>query len=485
MEDSVLVEHPNSTSAGAPSSSGRLPLWRTILYSLGNAAGLLTYWTFNSYVQYFYTTVMGVSPEWVGRGWFAFGFWNAVNDPVAGWLSDRTSTRWGRRRFYIGLLAIPTSVAFALVWLPPFERGNTAALMVYFLVIISIYDMLQSIVTLNQDALFPEMYADTVSRAGGASVRQLIGFVAGTGLAVALTPTIYGKLGWNALALLWGLLAAVMYLLSLVGIREDPAFARSGRQTSWREQIRVVANNRTFLIVLGINFTTRFVLAVILAIMPFYADIVLQITEEQLSTLLGLLLTASGLSLVVWQAIIKRWGTRRSMIVSMAISAVCATPLLFAKSVIAVGAALGLLGIAIGGTVLGPDLLFAEVVDDDYVRTGLRREGMYRGILGFIFRFPPAVAGLMLGEGLALAGYDSDLAAGTQPEAVAGVIRAFSTILPTIATAVGIALLVAYPLYGERLDAIQRRAMVMRRQATSRANRPAPAAGTSESVPSD
>jgi GPH family glycoside/pentoside/hexuronide:cation symporter len=152
-----------------------MTFWRTILYAFGNAAGLLTYWTFNSFVQFFYTDVKGVSPEWVGRGWFAFGFWNAVNDPVAGWLSDRTSTRWGRRRFFIAVLAIPTSIAFALVWLPPFEKGNNVALMVYFLVIISIYDMLQSIVTLNQDALFPEMYQETSERASGSSTRQVIG----------------------------------------------------------------------------------------------------------------------------------------------------------------------------------------------------------------------------------------------------------------------------------------------------------------------
>ena len=61
-----------------------VPFWRTIFYSFGNAAGLLTYTTFNAFIQYFYTEVKGLPPNWVGRGWFAFGFWNAVNDPISG-----------------------------------------------------------------------------------------------------------------------------------------------------------------------------------------------------------------------------------------------------------------------------------------------------------------------------------------------------------------------------------------------------------------
>jgi GPH family glycoside/pentoside/hexuronide:cation symporter len=450
-----------------PDQTDQVPLWRTVLYSFGNAAGLLTYWTFNSFVQYFYTTVMGVSPELVGRGWFAFGFWNAVNDPVAGWLSDRTSTRWGRRRFYIGLLAIPTSIAFALVWLPPFEKGQTTALLVYFLVIISIYDMLQSIVTLNQDALFPEMYQETSNRAGGASVRQFIGAMVGTGAAVALTPTIYGELGWTALAVLWGLVAALMYFLSLVGIQENPAFSQHQETTSWREQIRIVFTNRTFLIVLCINFTTRFILAVLLAVLPFYAEYVLRIEEQQLTLLLTSLLVTSGMSVLTWQYVVSRYGTRTSMLASMIMAGMFAVLLLFTKSMLSTAVVLGLLGVSIGGTVLGPDLLFAEVVDEDYVHTGRRREGMYRGILGFIFRFPPAVAGLILGEGLALAGYDADLSVSAQPEGVVTIIRVFASTLPLVALAAGIALLIVYPMHGRYLRDIQQRATALRRMVSS------------------
>src|SRR5690606_10785719 len=107
-----------------------------------------------------------------------------------------------------------------------------------------------------------------------------------------------------------------MHLLSLIGIRENPAFAKK-REVSFREQIRIVATNRTFVIVLGINFMTRFIIAVFVVVMPFYADYVLQLEGAQLTQLLLALFVSAGLSLLVWQRVIARIGSRKAMIISM------------------------------------------------------------------------------------------------------------------------------------------------------------------------
>lgn len=445
-----------------------LPLWKVFFYALGNAAGLLTYNTFNGFVTFFYTDSVGLPAHWVGRGWFAFGFWNAVNDPLSGWLSDHTQTRVGRRTFYIRLIAIPVAIAFALVWLPPFDVKTDGAtpVFVYFLVIISIYDMLQSIITLNQDALFPEMFQTTKSRARGATIRQFVGFGIGGGIAVAVSPFIYDSaLGWSGLAILWGSLAAILYFLSLIGIQEDPSFGQQTRDegaSGWQE-LKEVFSNRVFGTVIGINFVFRFIIGAIFAALPFYNQYVLEQPESTAGILAAALFVPAAFSMLGWQAVFRRIGTRRTMIISFSLAAFLATPILFTQDLTATLVVLAGLGFVVGGILLGPDLMFAEMIDEDFVRTGLRREGVYRGVLGFIYRFPPAFAGLMIGELLTSAGYDSDLSVAQQPDDVANVIRSFTAFSPLAAVIFGIGVMFMYPLYGERLATIQAQAADLRR----------------------
>lgn len=74
----------------------RLPRWQLILYASGSLATALSYQAFSTYIQFLYIDVYGVRAVWIGLVWSIYGLWNAINDPLSGYLSDRYSSRWGR-----------------------------------------------------------------------------------------------------------------------------------------------------------------------------------------------------------------------------------------------------------------------------------------------------------------------------------------------------------------------------------------------------
>jgi GPH family glycoside/pentoside/hexuronide:cation symporter len=278
-----------------------------------------------------------------------------------------------------------------------------------------------------------------------------------------MTPTIYdSSLGWTGVAFLWSGVAVLFYFLSLIGIRENPAYAEQHESTPIFSQFRLALQNRIFVLIICLNFVLRFVVGVLLLSLPFYTKYVLEVGGSGQSIITGALLLSLALSLIGWQHLYKRWGTRRALIVSFSVSAFCVVPLLFTGGVIDTASVMVVLGICVGGIALAPDMLFAELIDEDYVRSGIRREGLYRGILGFMFRFPPAFAGLMLSELLNRTGFDPDLSVDAQPQTFVTMLRIFTASAPTITVILGIVLMQLYPLHGKRLQAIQAKAQELR-----------------------
>ena len=72
----------------------KLHYWQKLLYAAGSLGVALSYQAFGTYIQFFYIDILGVKASLVGIGWSVYGIWNAVNDPLAGYLSDNTKTRW-------------------------------------------------------------------------------------------------------------------------------------------------------------------------------------------------------------------------------------------------------------------------------------------------------------------------------------------------------------------------------------------------------
>lgn len=433
---------------------------RTLLYATGSLGVALSYQAFGTYIQFLYIDVLGLKATLVGVGWSLFGIWNAVNDPLAGHLSDRTRTRWGRRRPWIATAFIPLGLFFYLLWAPPAPliAGGEVPLFVWFMAVVLIFDLLWTLVVMNWAALFPEMIPDARQRAGVSGWRQFFSVI-GLLVGVALPPLLVGA-DWSGREAMGAALAAittVAFGLALLGSREPPASPVAAMPlgpallASWRS-----LPFRWFLVA---NLHKEFIYCLLTASVPFWAKYVLGIRapvtalgttlapELQNSLLLGTAFVVAMLALPVWTAVAKRFGARRAWQASQAMFALAMPVVFVADDFVSGWAAMAAAGLGLSGLLVSPDVVIAEVIDDDETRTHRRREGMYFGLNGLVIRLAFTMQGLTMGAILGLSGYVPAGPADPHPVQASPALLGFRVLIavfPFLASLVVIAALQRY-----------------------------------------
>ena len=457
----------------------KLKSWQKILYSAGSLGVALSYQAFATYIQFFYIDILGVKAALVGIGWSLYGIWNAVNDPLAGYWSDNTRTRWGRRIPWIASTFIPVGLLFYLLWVPPtplIESGQTP-LFVYFITVVLIFDLLWTIIVMNWTSLFPEMITDEKERASVSGLRQLFSVI-GLLVGVALPPVLVGAdwSGRGGMALIFGVITSVTFGLSILGSKENLAI-QSEKQPPFIPAVKATFQSLSFRWFLLANVNKEFIYTILTASIPFWAKYVLKIqgptvlfgvelsAELQNSLLLGTAFIMALPGLPVWTAVAKRVGGRRGWQIAQSTFALSMGLLFFAKNFAQGLAGTSLAGLSLAGLLVFPDLLIADIIDEDETVTGARREGMYFGINGLIIRLAFTMQGITTGLVLGLTGYVSstpDNLYPLQPAAAVLGIRFITTLIPALASLVVILGLNLYPLRGQQLAQVRRQLQLLR-----------------------
>lgn len=446
-----------------------LPRWQLILYASGSLATAVSYQAFSTYIQFLYIDVYGLRAAWVGLTWSIYGLWNAVNDPLAGYLSDRTQTRWGRRIPWIAGSFIPLSITFYLLFVPP--DGLTASadvsLLLYFLFFVLAFDLLWTIAVMNWTALFPEMVPDARQRANVSAWRQIFSVI-GLLVGVALPPILAGE-DWSGVSVVAGLVAvvtAVFFALSLLGSRERPEFT-ADEPLPLREALRATMANRDFLIFLGANLTVQFVFLALASTTPFYTKYALRVQSDvslggltldvglQNSLFLGTAFIVALLAMPLWNKFTQRRGAWQMLRLCCLTAAASLLAFFLANDFYSGLLVVTIFGFNLAGLLMLTDLLIADLVDGDELVTGARREGLYFGMNGFVIRLAFTVQGFITGVILTWSGYVAPTAGVLYPEqpatAVFG-IRLMIAGFPALALLLGYILLGKYSLHGEKLE---------------------------------
>lgn len=417
-------------------------------------------------MQFFYIDVLKLAAGWVGVAMVVYGIWNAFNDPLAGQISDRTRTRWGRRIPYIAFGALPLVLCFILVWTPPFrvERGEALWLFAYFFLVIHLFDTAYTFVALNWTALFPEMFPALRQRARVSGLRQLFA-IPGLILGMALAPVIYNSLGWVWMGIIFGTITGAFLYVSLWGSWERPEYQQD-EPMPFLKALRTTLSGRAFRLFLVVNFCIQFTFVMIPATIPFYVKYVLGLAEAQTSAILGAMFVVVLPCLYLWTKVTQRIGSRRALLVALGIFALTLLPLLAVNSFWETIAVFTSMGVGLAGLLMLTDLLVADVVDEDELRTGVRREGMYYGMNGFIIRFAVSVQSIILTQTLQHSGYSPDLSA--QPGSVLLGLRLLTAAVPFVTLVVALGALRAYPLHGDRLAQIKKRVAELHQEKEAR-----------------
>lgn len=238
--------------------------------------------------------------------------WDAVNDPMIGWLTDRTNTRWGRRRPWLLFGAAPFGLLFFLQWIvPPFDVTGK---FIYYLIIALLFDTAFTVVNVPYAALTPELTRDYDERTSLNAYRFAFS-IGGSLLGGILHQTIVSRYpadpqtGYLVAGAVMGVLIALPFLWCFLGAREryepDPA----ARDLSLAEQIRYVFRNRPYLFVVGIYMFSWLAVQVTSAVLTFYITFWLR-RADLIPTFL-LAVQGSALAfLFVWNAVSRRIGKK-------------------------------------------------------------------------------------------------------------------------------------------------------------------------------
>ncbi|WP_370639120.1 MFS transporter [Cohnella sp. REN36] len=361
------------------------------VYALGMFAMMVPSQAFSSFYHYYYVEKLGLTIGLATLARTIYLIWDAVNQPMAGYWSDRTRTRYGRRRPWI-FAAIPLFVVtFVMVFAVPKGLEGTA-LFTWFLVALILFEGVATILWVNYGALFPELFTGERLRAKASAVTQgyqIVAILIGS----AATPIIYKALGFGTMSVVYAAIFAVFMLLFVLNVRENEEAAKE-EPLPLREAFReTLKNKELWFFYLACSFAQT-VNGLVSSLIPFYAKYALRIPEDQVSILMASVFVSVVPLVGVWYFIVRKLGGYRSWRLAFVVYGLSVIPAWFAQGLgggIAAGIAIGF---GLAGFLVTPTVLSSEIMDRDAIRTGRRREGMYTAVGGFLTRSSGLISAL-------------------------------------------------------------------------------------------
>jgi len=465
------MSHRVPAVAAAPLA--RLPRLTKILYGSGDTGFSLTTTLVGAYLAIFLTDVVGVAPGIAAAAIFVGRSWDYVNDPIVGHLSDRTRSRWGRRRPYLLFAALPFAAAFAMLWWrPPF--ASHLALAVYFAAAYLLFDTAATFAYMPYFALTPELTTDYDERTSLTSYRMFFSIFASL-LAFTVPLFMIGTFRpENApkvlrMGVLFGLISAAPLLLAFFATREREEYMEQ-EPPKLKASLKAVAHNRPFLLGLGIYLFTWLAIDILQAILLYFLKYCVR-REEQSDLIMATIFVTAIAALPLWNWLARRWDKRTTYIAGIAFWALVQLVIITLGPSSSLGLLMALCvlaGMGVGAAHVLPWSILPDAIEWDEWRTGERHEGMFYSIVTLAHKVASSIAVPLILLLLQVSGYQPNVMEQGRPALLT--LRLVTGPIPAVFLGAGILCAALYPLTRQRFQEIVRDLEERRSRAPSEGN---------------
>lgn len=431
-----------------------------ISYGMGDLYGGGSFLIISTLFMYFLTDVVGLSPFLAGLVVMVGKAWDAISDPLMGLISDRTRSRFGRRRVYFLASIVPVFISFWMLWIT-LRFPSQLATFVYYLFSYILFCTVYTIVMVPYSSLPTEMSGDYRERARLSGARMLF-----SQLSALLAGTIPGFLvknlykdnpsqGFFLVGLIFGLLYALPWIIVFLGTwEEDIPTARvnknSGQQSAGLIQsfkdLRSLLACRSFRLHIGMYLLGYTALDILSASFVYF--VTYYIGRGSIYTLcLGSMLIFQLLSLPLHITISNRIGKGRSYAIGAGI--VFLVSLIFVtlspeSPTLLILISSALLGLGLSPVVAMPWAMLPESSDADELTNHIERAGSVAGVFTLCRKLVQALTLWIFGLLLQGIGY----AAGATQQSAGAIqgIRYIFVFGPLAFVALGTILAILYPI---------------------------------------
>ena len=431
-----------------PLAEDKLSISTRIAYGIGDFGPSMSLNVLIIFFFFFLTTVAGVPPNIAGTILLISKGGNAIATLIVGSLSDHTRSRWGRRHSWMLGSAPFFALSFALHWwVPPLTSWGLYS---YYLLVAIVFQVSFACFLIPYSALLTDISENNKEHIRLNGWRFSFAMVASTfSLLLMQFLTIGNDEPQQQLPIL-GTVCAIAILISIGWCcwgTEEAELKAASRRVNFQD-LKQIASNRPFWLLLGIYAFSWMSLLVAPTILPYFIVNNLRLPESAITSITLIMKIATFVALFIWKPISEWLGKKASFWLGISIWIIgnCGLFYLQPEQPQWIYFIAALQGMGMAAAYLIPPSMVPEAIDWDELKTGQRREGVFNSIMLFANKMAQALGLFLFGQILSFAGFRESLPPMEQPESAIGAIAITVILLPTLPLIGSLILLFFYPI---------------------------------------